>query len=263
MVVNSQNIRGNNFSWNSTVNLSINRNKIVSLYGDLDENGKEVDDFTNQWFIGQDINAVWDYEITGVYKTTQAAEADAYGVFPGDFILNDVNGDGVYTRDDKKFLGYSTPRARWTFVNNVTLYKNLTISVEMYSQMGQLTTFNDAKNRNGFIDRTSSLVTPYWTEDNQIDDWARLFSSDGGVAFNVYRNSSFVRIQNVTVSYNIPQAILDRVKVKALRVYGNIRNLAVIAPDWEVFDPEARDVDGSDGRGPTPRYFTLGLNLSL
>ena len=199
----------------------------------------------------------------GVYKTSEADAAARYGVFPGDFKLEDVNNDGVYTIEDRQFLGFSTPRFRWTFNNSFRLGQNFDLNVEMYSQMGQKRAFNPAKNRNGFIDRTNSLQTPYWTKDNQIDDYARLFSSDGSASFNVYRNASFVRLQNVTLSYTLPQNILQKLTANSLRVYANIRNVGVFAPDWDQYDPEAAEVDGTSGLGPTPRYYTLGLNLSL
>lgn len=263
LLLNTTNIDNENFSWNSTFNFSLNRNKIISLYGDLDEDGNELDDFTNRWFIGRDINEIWDLEVLGVYKTSEEEQAEEFGVAPGDFKLDDKDGDGIYTNDDRDFQGFTTPRFRWTFVNTFQFRKNLSLSVEMYSLWGQKRAFNDAKNRNGFIDRTNSLQTPYWTPDNQIDDYARLFSSDGSASFDVYRRASFIRLQNITLSYNVPQAFLDKIDVKGLRVYGNVRNVGVFAPHWDLFDPESQEVDGSSNLGPTPRFFTMGFNLTL
>lgn len=251
------------FAWSSIFNFSLNRNKINSLYGDLDENGNELDDITNRWFIGHAIDEIWDLNILGVYKTSEADAANSYGVFPGDFKLEDKNGDGIYTIEDRDFLGFSTPRFRWTFVNNFRLGQNVDLAVEMYSQWGQRRNFNPAKNRDGFIDRTNSLQTPFWTPENQIDNYARLFSSDGSASFNVYRKNSFIRLQNITASYTLPDQILNRLSIKGLRVYGNVRNVGVWAPDWDLYDPEAGEVDGVTGLVPTPRYYTIGLNLTL
>ena len=128
---------------------------------------------------------------------------------------------------------------------------------------GMKRSFNEAKNRSGFIDRVNSLTTPYWTEANPSNEWARLFSSQGSASYNVYRANSFIRLQNVTLSYTLPQEVVNKIKLQNLRVYGNIRNAAVWAPDWEIWDPEATQIDGVSGTGPTPRYFTLGLNLTL
>ncbi|MEZ5044516.1 MAG: SusC/RagA family TonB-linked outer membrane protein [Saprospiraceae bacterium] len=261
--LSTRNINRTAFGWNSMFNFSLNRNKINSLYGDLDENGKELDDITNRWFIGHAIDEIWGLNVLGIYKTSEADVASNFGVFPGDYKLEDKNNDGVYTVDDNEFLGFSTPRFRWTFVNNFRLGRDIDFSVELYSQWGQKREFNLAKNRNGFVDRTNSLQTPYWTPENQLDDYARLFSSDGSASFNIYRKGSFVRLQNVTLSYTLPSALLTKMTVKSLRVYANIRNVGVWAPDWDLYDPEASEVDGTAGLVPSPRYFTFGLNLTL
>ncbi len=266
----TRNIDRPNFGWSSTFNFSLNRNKINSLYGDLDENGEELDDITNRWFIGHATDEIWGLNIQGVYKTSEADEAARYGKFPGDFKLEDKNNDGIYTNADREFLGFTAPRFRWTFVNNFRFQKNLDLSVELYSHWGQRREFNPAKNRNGFVDRVNSLQTPYWTVDNQLDDYARLFSSDGSASFSVYRKNSFIRLQNVTLSYTIPNQILEKISAKGLRFYANIRNVGVWAPDWDLYDPEPRASQGEsvsdtsvDDLVPTPRYYTLGLNLTL
>ncbi len=261
--VNSRNINNANFRWSSMVNFSLNRNKINSLYGEFDEDGRELDDPLNQWFIGRDIDALWGQRVLGIWQLGQEAEADVYGQFPGDFRILDKNNDGVFTIEDNEFLGYATPRFRWTLVNSFNFFQNFDLSIEMYSLWGMKREFNEAKNRDSFIDRTNSIQYPYWTEQNQQNEWARLFSSEGGANFNVYRNNSFIRLQNVTLSYTVPQQILDDINIQSLRVYGNIRNAAVWAPDWEIWDPEAADVDGVSNSGPSPRFFTLGLNLTL
>ncbi len=259
----TNNMDRSNLRWSTSFNFSLNRNKLNKLYGDLDENGNELDDFVNRWFIGHAIDEIWGQKVLGIWQSDQAEEADLYGVQPGDFQILDKNNDQVFTNEDNEFLGFSKPRFRWTLVNNFTIKKNINFSFEIYSHLGMRRSFNAAKNRNGFIDRTNSYQTPYWTPENPSNEWARLFSSQGSSNFNVYRNNSFVRLQNVTLSYTFPQQLIERFSIDNLRVYGNIRNAAVWAPDWDLFDPEASEVDGTAGSGPTPRYFTLGVNVTL
>ena len=263
MVVTSRNIDKPNFSWNTTFNFSLNRNRLNSLYGDSDEEGNELDDIANRWFIGHAIDEIWGQKVLGVWQLDQEEEADVYGVRPGDFRILDKNNDGIFTIEDNEFLGFAKPRFRWTMVNSFRLRKNIDFSFEVYSHLGMRRAFNAAKNRSGFIDRTNSFQTPFWTPENPANDWARLFSSEGSANFNVYRNNSFVRLQNVTLSYTFPQTMLDRLSIESLRVYGNIRNVAVWSPDWDLFDPEPSEIDGTAGFTSTPRFFTLGLNVTL
>lgn len=263
LAVTTRNMNRENLTWTSSFNFSLNRNKIVSLYGDLDENGEELDDIGNRWFIGHDVDELYGQKVLGIWQSDEADQAADYGVFPGDFRILDKNDDKVFTIDDNEFLGFAKPRFRWTFVNNFQIRRNWNVSVELYSSWGQSRAFNNAKNRNGFIDRVNSFQTPYWTAENPSNEWARLFSSQGSSEFDVYRKSSFIRLQNVTVSYNIPQSILEKISVQSLRVYGNIRNVGVWAPHWELYDPEASDIDGVSGNASSPRYFTLGVNITL
>ncbi len=271
--VATQNYNRENFQWSTSFNFSLNRNKITKLYGDLDPNGNELDDLTNQRFIGKATDVIWGQEAIGIWQQDEAAEAAAFGVFPGDWKIRDVNNDGLYTVEDNVFQGHRTPRFTWGMSNKLGIYKNIDFSFEIYSHWGQKRVFNEAKNRNGFIDRTNSYQTPFWTAENPKNDYARLFSSDGSANFSIYRESSFIRLSNITLAYRFPKPFLDKLSIQSLRIYGNVRNLAVWAPDWDFFDPEGTNIEGrsrntngdfvSDPRQPTPRFFTVGIDLSL
>ena len=262
----SQNINHEDFSWSSSFNFSLNRNKIVSLYGEqqdiLDQEGnvighREPDDIANGWFIGHSLDAVWDYHVLGVYSAAEADLAKKYGQQPGDFKIEDVNGDGKYTNDDKQFLGHKNARYTWSLRNDFSFLKNFNFSFVIYSKLGGMSTYNNAKNNSGFIDRSSYYNLPYWTVDHQINDYARLFSSDGGASYNVWRKTSFVRLANISLAYHFPEDLIKKAQIKDLRVYFTVRNAALYAPDWDYWDPEMATP------GPSPRTYTLGLNVTL
>lgn len=269
ITLNTHNINHPNFTWNSSLNFSLNRNSIVHLYGNMvditDSTGKvigqrESDDITNKWFIGHPIDAIWDIKVQGVYQSDEADAAARYGQKPGDFKLQDVNDDGKYTNDDRQFLGYSKPRFQWTFRNDFTFYKNFDLSLLIYSYWGYMASFNQAKNRDGFPDRTDAYVHPYWTPEHPSNTYARVYSSDGGASYNVYRNRNFIRLDNVALGYTFPKPLLHKASIQDFKVYFSVKNAALYAPDWENWDP---DWDPNVGPGPTPRTYTLGFNLTL
>lgn len=266
--LSSHNISRPDFSWNTSFDFSLTRNEIAHLYGDTmeikDADGKvtgyrEADDVSNKWFIGHAIDAVWDIPVQGVYQKDEAAQAEKYGQEPGDFKLQDANGDGKYTNDDRQFLGFTQPRFRWSMRNQFTLFKRFDLSFLIYSYWGQMAKFNDAKNRDGFPDRTNAYVFPHWTPDHPETEFARIFSSDGGASYSVYRKKSFIRLSDVSLAYALPQSALSRLHVESARLYFNVKNAAFYAPDWVFWDPE---FNGSSP-GPTPRTFTFGLNMTL
>ncbi|MEX2591365.1 MAG: TonB-dependent receptor [Anditalea sp.] len=267
--LNSLNMSRENFTWRSTANFQLNRNEIGSLYGDMvdvtDEAGNvigetEVDDFENQWFIGHAIDEIWDIPVLGIWQANEADQAQNYGVHPGDFKVQDINQDGLYTRDDRDFLGFEEPRFRWSIRNEFKIFKNFDASFLIYSYWGHMNPYNQAKNRDGFLDRSNSHLFPYWTPENPQNEYARLYSSNGSASFNVYRKKSFIRLDNIALAYTVPAEISQRINIESLKLYFNVRNVAVFAPDWTYWDPEW---DPNVGPGPTPRNFSLGLNITL
>ena len=259
--LNANIIEKKNFGWNSSVNFSLNRREIKKLYGDMvpvfDSEGnkigeKEADDTKNKWFIGQDPDRIWSYESDGIWQVDEAEEAAIYGLQPGDFKYKDINEDGVMTDDDKTFQEYTTPRFRWTWRNEFNFYQNFSLSFMMYSYWGQHGDFNRAANSANYPDRASDYIMPHWMPDNPIDDYARIGSKNTGT---VYREKSFIRLDNITVSYRIPQSFLKKISVQDMRLSGSVRNVACFAPGWDFWDPEVGN--------PAPRTFNLSVNFTL
>lgn len=260
LTLNGNVFENNNFRWSTTGTFSFNRRKIKRLYGDMekikDEEGniigeKESDDIKNKWFIGHDPDQLWDYEGAGVWQIGEEKEASRYGNKPGDFKYLDLNDDGVLNDDDKVFQGYTTPRFRWSWRNDFTFFNDFICSFMLYSHVGQYGTFNRAANTGGMYDRYTIVDIPRWTEDNPINDYARLGSRNLG---NHYVKKSFVRMENISVSYNVPKKFLQKISVQNFRVSLSVRNPFVISK-WNFGDPEGGDT--------TMKSYTLGVNFTL
>ncbi|MBO9618772.1 MAG: SusC/RagA family TonB-linked outer membrane protein [Niabella sp.] len=268
-------IQKKDFSWNSGFMFMLNRRNLLHLYGDMiaikDANGnvigqKEADDIINKWFIGQDPDRIWDYQRIGVWQVSEATAAAKYGNQPGDFKYKDQNGDSVMTNADKVFQGYKSPRFRWSWRNDFN-YKQLTLSVFIYSNWGQTEQFNRAANSNSFPDRTTDYMQPRWTVNNPINDYARIGSKNIGTN---YVDRSFIRLDNVSLSYAAPQAWVKAIKAQSLRISASVRNVTFWAPHWTFGDPESGGYRTKDSGGneytpgqPTPRTYNLSLNLTL
>ena len=278
LTVNTLNMQKRNFSWNTTFGFWTNKNKIIHLYGptpDFDPlTGKEIgrsekDDIINNWYIGKSISVIYDYPMQGVWQTADKALATAYGFQPGDMRLVDGNGDGKYSIADKKFMGDLAPKYSWNLRNEFKIYKNFDFSFTLYARMGQLSTFNEATNgarnnsNNIFYDRVNFYEVPYWTPYNPTNEYGKLGSSrGGGITWNNFKKSSFVRLSNISLAYTIPAEITQKWKIGSLKFYANVVNAAVFTK-WNYFDPEYHGADGLQNITPTPRTYNFGLNLAL
>jgi TonB-linked SusC/RagA family outer membrane protein len=279
--VNTVNIKNENFEWRTTLGLSYNKNEIKHLYYEnediLDEAGniigsKEMDDVTNGWFIGQPISAIWNYRTTGIWQVDEIDEAAKYGQKPGDpkvannYTADDVvNDDGsvtpVYNDKDKEFLGQTAPPVHWSLRNEFTLWKDLSVSFNIYSYMGHKSTeTNYLNNDNGGSRVTNAyniFAKEYWTPENPSNTYARLDASGPAGATSAPRlhDRSFIRLENISVGYTLPKSWTSRLEVDRLKIFGSIRNVAVWQKDWEYGDPETG--------GLATRVFTLGLNANF
>jgi len=279
LTLNSTNIKSTDFTWNTSFSFSYNKNEIKHLYGDFDENGKENDDRTNKWFIGHAIDEIWDYKVTGIWQTNEREEAAKYGQQPGDPKIwnnpdNDIkNSDGTttpyYNDDDKLFLGNRTAPIRMSMRNEFTVFKNFTVGVTLYSFLGWKAARDGVFNFDAFMNRDNDggfLLyrmqnqpwKRYWTTDNQYSDVARIDAKGSGAADHprLYVNRSFMRIDNLSVAYNVPKSIVTKMKLSNLKVYANVKNLANIhSSGWYYGDPE--------NMSHSTRTFNVGINAEF
>jgi TonB-linked SusC/RagA family outer membrane protein len=268
VTVNTNNITNENLSWKSNFVFSMNRNEIVELFGDFstytllgEERHGDVPDFTNKWFPGQPLDVVWDYEVQGIWQTSEKDEAAEYNLKPGDYKVLDVDGDHRFVDlQDKKFIGYESPRYRLGFRNDFTFLKNFTASVFLRADLGHIGAFPDAMNSvYGIFDRVNrpSGPVPYWTPENPSNEYPGLtpnYEGFGGTLM-IYKPMSFVRVQDVSLAYNLSPAALNVIKVSSLQVFGSVRNLLTFTK-WPGWDPES-------GMNPMPKTYTLGIRCSL
>ena len=266
LTINTVNVTQRNLSWKSNFVFSLNRNKIKNLFGDyqqVDVNGQkvtqEVPDYTNQWFPGQALDRVWNYDVTGVWQSSEAAEAAKYRMVPGDYKARDLDNNGTYEAlKDKAFIGYTQPRFRLGFRNDFTFFRNFTASIFIRADLGHIAAFPEALHSSSeTYDRRNTYAIPYWTPDNQNSEWARPmvnYNAYGG-GLMIYKSRSFVRVQDVSLGYNLPAPLAQRMKLNNARAFVSARNLFTFTK-WPGWDPESLNA-------PMPRIVTVGVDFSL
>lgn len=277
-------VSNKNFKWEVTANFFRNRNKVL----DIDGTGKDLingNDPILSYFIGQPYGVVYDYKITGMYQIGEQVPAGlaAQGFKAGQYKVEDVNGDGRITPEDKQILGRLDPSYSLG-ISNSFQYKAFQLKFFINTIQGgkngylgapgiMLQNPDNIRNNNGF-------VYDYWTPNNPDARYRSIaaYVATLGENFGPYVSRSFIRLQDVTLTYSLPEGVLSRLKVlKAASVYVNAQNLLTITR-WDGWDPESNPSSsqrsslglrvpggmGLDQNGyPVMKNYSLGVNVTF
>jgi TonB-linked SusC/RagA family outer membrane protein len=251
--VTSVNYQTSNFKWTSNLNVSHNKNRIVDLYGD----GR--DDVANGWFIGKPIRTIYGLQNAGIFTSQGEIDASPQATSKLGYVkVADIDGDKkISTTLDRTILGYSDPKVVYGFSNTFT-YKGFSLMVFINGLMG-VTKENPLEQDDVFGDvRRNTTKKDWWSPTNTAGTH---FSNDAlANTFNVrfYEDASFARLKDVSLAYQLPSLILNRLKLSKVKVYVTGRNLATFTK-YSGLDPEINnqlDV-------PLQREFIVGLNFGL
>lgn len=255
LALSSTNIQTADFTWNTSGNIAINRNKIVALYGD----GK--DDTLNQWFIGHPINVDFGYVYNGVWQQKDDTASTPQGkVHPGSAKILDVNGDGVINSYDRTILGRSEPSFIWG-LSNTFKYKQFSLYIFMHGVEGRSqvnTLLSEGGVQSGV--RHNTIIKNWWTPTNPTNEYFAnsLSANNSPSAVSIVQNSSFIRITDISLSYNFGNDLLKKLGLSRLKIYIEARNPFTIT-DWTGLDPEV----GSQTASPLQKEYVAGLNINL
>lgn len=248
-------IRSKDISWDATLNFTLNRNKLVKLYGG--EN--EPDDITNNLFIGKSLGAIYGYEYDGVVQTSDTEFMQKNGRTPGDIKEKDQDGDGVITPADMKILGY-TPEAFRMSLNTSFRWKNINVYM-LWNGVFSDKNYGKAVNNNAILSYTEGMMYlntvnhPFYTEDNPSTLYPKAWNAAGSLSY--IQSYGFVRLQDLNVSYSLPEKWVKKIGLSGAQVYVSGSNLFFIAPGWKYSDPEVRSFQSQQLR----RTYTFGLNV--
>ena len=287
--ISSQNLTSDRggFTWGTDLNFYFNRNKLIALNGDV------TSVVNSQLFVGQPLSAIYDYKKLGIWQLNEAAEAAKYGFVPGQLKLEDHNGDGKLTVDDKYVIGNSQAKIQGGLTNRFT-YKGFDFSFVLYGRYGGTlisqvyqplagyTTINDG--------RRNQIAVDYWTPTNPTNFYpspnvnggqiSSPLTSDAGTTLG-YFDASFIKVRTITLGYNLSQAWARKIGAQNLRIYCSSQNPFILFSPYVKaggVDPEAtgtgnqgvQDPGNISSRAltigvgtPSTKSFIAGLNITL
>ncbi len=263
--------------WSTNFTLSMNRNKVLDL-GGLDNIAAIGGNNTYNAIlkVGQPLGEFYGFKFLGTWKSKEASQAALFGSKPGDAKYEDVNGDHTYTAADYELLGNATPKFTFGFINDVS-YHAFTLSVMLQGVQGSQVFsetqaylwggLGDMKNATTIEAVPQNLWSPLHETDNPA--WSNTGHNYNGSSRYVY-NSSYAKLKNLSISYEVPTSLLGRAKISSLRVYVSGQNLFCITP-YKGYDPEIDQQPNGNaitqgqefGVIPNPKSITFGLRVVL
>mgnify|MGYP003131972463 FL=1 len=276
--------RGNlssSLTYELTVTGSTLKNEIVSLAPGLEiitsvnPAYRGIRPIRNQ--VGQPLSTFFGYKVVGLFQSQEDVNSHATqaGAAPGRFKYEDTDGDGVITPEDRQVLGNPIPDFTGG-VNFTVGYKGFDLSAYLYTSIGN-EVWNQSKWFTDFFSTfegaaISERLKNAWSPSNTnatvpIVDRSSTFSTSTVENSYYVEDGSYLRLQNVTLGYTLPQNLLQRWRIERLRVFASANNLFTIT-GYQGLDPAVGgDADltfGIDvGNYPVTRGYTLGLNVSF
>ena len=250
------------FGWNTDFNISFNKNELQNLELQKIYYDAETTDAFHQTRVvrnepGRPLGGFYGYISDGVDPET------------GELMYRDINEDGKVTASDKTYIG--DPNPVFTFgLTNTFSYKGFSLNIFMQGAVGN-DIFNASKGDvMGMYDlkNQSTKVLERWRTPGQITDVPK-------AGFNMQPSSYFIedgtylRVKDVTLSYNFQGGVLHRLGVSRLQPYVTATNLLTLT-DYSGMDPEVNQwgdsgaVQGIDwGTYPHSKTFVFGLNVEF
>ena len=214
------------------------------------------------------------------------------GAWIGDYIFEDINKDGVIDEKDRTFIGNPAPKFTYGFGNSFT-YKNWDLSVMLNGSYGgkvvnyQRRWLENPRSTTNVLTKAMNYAVLSKIDPNGPVDYRNLYISSGDADMcrmaasaasstsnfrysdKFVEDGSYLRIQNISIGYNLPKSILKKVKIENLKLYANLQNVYTFTA-YKGYEPEVGSINQDarlssidNARYPSPRIYTFGLNLSF
>ncbi|WPU94865.1 TonB-dependent receptor [Mucilaginibacter sabulilitoris] len=308
--ISSSNILNKNFTWKTDFTISRNINKVLSLgsggaQANLSQTSYTINQVVEKTVVGKPIGEFYGYIFDGLYASpkdfqTHALPVDqsgkAYpisssggGIWYGDRMFKDLNGDGVIDSKDQTYLGSPIPKFQYG-INNTFTYKGFDLNIFLSGSVG-----NKVFNQMAISQTNPQNNTAYYTSalnyaklalkdpkgsasdinnvyvtnpDTHIVGLRNDNTNDNNRSSNLFiEDGSFLRCKNITLGYRLADNLLSKVHLQSVRVFATVSNVFIITK-YSGMDPEIGSwnplqAGWDNGYYPQPRIYTIGANIAF
>jgi len=280
--VTTENIKTENFAWNSNIVFSLNRNKVTEIGNGVDQffpvvpNGSLLQQQPVTVKVGLPLGTFWGYRTNGIFQTqeevnTQPKINSLANTKVGDRKYVDTNGDGVITALDKGNLGTSQPKFVGSFSNTVS-YNDFDLNFSFQGAYGGkiFNALNQQLEISTLGTNAAATLNDRWTPTNPSNEIPRASSSPLGIVSERYvEDASFLRLKLITLGYTLPKSVSKKLGTKSVKIYVSAENL-ITWTKYTGYDPEVSSYEQNNlypgidfGSYPNSKTFISGLNVTF
>lgn len=282
-----------NFSWELGMNISKNSNVLTRL--GIDRASTTSGQTWLSYYViqeGQPLGLVYGYKTDGLFKNYK--EIDQYEALnpahryqesnysiPGDIKFVDASGDGYISagtgkdndpHEDRRIIGKTQPDF-WGGFNTTLQYKELRLDITGTFQKGGVKYWKYAETQfqmnNIAPNNVDAIALERWTPENpngKYPAFRNQYYTNKINDFWLY-DASFLKIQEISLSYNLPKKLLAKTKViSGINVYASLHNVYTFTkyPGYNVESFSSNPLEGSmmdNSSYPNERNFRIGARV--
>jgi len=273
-------IRTNDLTWSVDANLTLSRNEVLSLV-----NGQDITSENTIIRENESISSIYGYNYYGV---NPANGNPVYYKADGSLVQGNISNSSYYVFDpanptdisttsslssslDKQIFGPSLPKF-YGGINSKLTYKGFDLNIMFRFSGGNYvmnSTRRDLVNMN-FVNNGKEILGRWQSIDAPGDGWtprlwyagATFVNLTGHATSRFIEKGDFLKLQNLSLGYNLPKTLVNKAGVENLRVFVQGQDLLMITK-YTGIDPEMEST-GVDLNGtPRQRVITFGINLTL
>ncbi|MEG0038912.1 MAG: TonB-dependent receptor [Bacteroides sp.] len=258
------NFAGTDFNWTTVLNMSHNRNKIVTLDGQMDQS------IAGSWFIrkvGLPFNTFYVKEFAGVSPETGKAL----------YYLNTINEQGEYDRTITDNAGKAQaipyksvdPKVSGG-LTNILSYKWLDLSMTFTYSLGGYSfdktgTYNETDGSNESNRNLPLYALNRWQQPGDVTNVPRFVIGQPAGPQNSSRyihSTDHIRLKNLTFGVTLPHTWVRKAMIEKARFYFSGSNLLTWAK-WNQYDPEVPVSGEVFCETPPMRTFSFGVEVTF
>ena len=257
--LNTINVDAGGFRWKTNLNISFLENEVVRI------NSEEpiLSGFASAIIQGQPLNTFYGLKWLGVDPAT------------GESVFEDLNGDGIIGGDDNQVIGNHQPDFLGGISNSFS-YKGLTLDV-FFQFVSGVDVYNNtlvfSQNVSAPWGLDRSVYERRWQQPGDITDIPK--ATQRSTIDHTQDNSrwlsdgSYIRMKNVTLAYNLPSSLLERINLRSARVFVQGQNLLTFTnynggdPEVSTFGFSATALGTDFLTIPQIKMISGGINIGL